>query len=80
MINESYSLSWFLVLYTFSILAIAIFIIRSYSNKYRDIKEKVHSIHALIQLIDESMEDDTITKEEFTNIVKRCLSVLSGLI
>lgn len=73
-------LSWFLVLYTFSILVIAIYFIRSYANKYSDIKAKVHAIHILIELIDKSMEDDNITKDEFTNIVKRCLAILSGLI
>lgn len=77
---EYNSLSWFFVLYTFSILTVAIFIISSYANKYRDIKEKIHAIHVLIEFIDKSMEDDTVTKEEFINVVKRCLSILSGLI
>ncbi len=80
MIIQNDPLSWFLVLFTFSVLAIAIFIIRSYVLKYRDIKEKVHAIHVLIELIDKSMEDDNITKEEFSKIVKQCLSILSGLI
>jgi hypothetical protein len=79
-INVSDPLLWFLVLFTFSNLAIAVFLICKYAKKYNEIKEKVHSIIALLQLIDESMEDDTVTKEEFTNIVKRCLSVLSELV
>ena len=72
--------SWFLVLYTFSILAIAVFFIRTYSNRFFDLKEKVHAIHILIELIDQTLEDDKVTKEEFVAVVKRCLTILSGLL
>lgn len=72
--------SWFLVLYTFSILAIALFLVRTYAIRFRDLKDTVHTIHAFIQLIDDSIEDETITKEEFIAIVKRCLAVLSKLV
>jgi hypothetical protein len=71
--------SWFLVLFSFSVMAIAIFIIRSYANKYRDIKDQIHTIHAFIELIDESLEDDKVTKEEFVALVKRVLAVLAGI-
>lgn len=73
-------ISWFLMLVTFGILTIAVFIIRSYSNRYRDIKDQIHTIHAFIELIDESLTDDQVTKDEFTCMVKRCLSVLRRMI
>lgn len=72
--------SWFLILYTFSVVAIAFYIIRIYSNRFWDLKDTVHTIHAFIQLIDESIEDDSISKEEFVSLVKRCLAVLAKLV
>lgn len=73
-------MSLFLVLYTFSVLAIALFLVRTYANRFRDLKDTVHTIHAFIQLIDESIEDDTMSKEEFVALVKRCLAVLAKLV
>jgi hypothetical protein len=71
--------SWFLILFTFSVVGIAIYIIHSYSKRFCDLKDTVHTIHAFIQLIDESIEDDSISKEEFVALVKRCLAVLAKL-
>jgi hypothetical protein len=73
-------LDWFLILFSFSVLGIAAFIIRTYAVKYYDIKAGIHAIHALIELIDESLKDDKVTKEEFTALVKRCLAVLSDFL
>lgn len=71
---------WFLILVTFGAMAIAAFLIRTYAVKCRDIKAKIHAIHAMIELIDESIQDDTVTKEEFTAIIKQCLAVLADLL
>lgn len=71
---------WFYVLYTFLIMATALFFVRSYANRFRDLKDNVHTIHAFIELIDESIEDETISKEEFVVLVKRCLAVLAKLV
>ena len=72
-------LDWLLILLGFSVLSIVLVIIRSYGNKYRDIKDQIHTIHALIELIDESLTDDRISKEEFVALVKRVLAVLAGI-
>ena len=72
--------SWFLVLYSVSILGIAVFLIRAYSNKYFDLKAKVHALHVCIELIDSSLEDESISKAEFIAIVKRCLTTIGQLI
>lgn len=71
---------WFLILYSISVLGIAVFLIRMYANKFSNLKNQIHEIHALIELIDESLSDDQVTKEEFTALVKRCLSVIKELI
>ncbi len=71
--------SWFLILYSISILGIAVFVIRLYANKFSNLKNQIHEIHALIELIDESLTDDKVTKEEFVALVKRVLAVLSGI-
>ena len=73
-------LDWFLILFAFSALGIAAFLIRTYALKYNDIKAKIHAIHALIELIDESIQDDKVTKEEFSALIKRCLAVLAELL
>lgn len=78
--TDAAPISWFLMLYTFSVMAIAVFLIRMYANKFTDIKLQIHAIHSLIELIDESLTDDTVTKEEFTAMVKRCLSVLQRMV
>lgn len=72
--------SWFVMLFSFSVMAIAIFIIRSYANKYRDIKDEIHTIHAFIELIDESLTDDKVTKEEFISLITRTMTILRRLI
>ncbi len=72
--------SWFLILYSVSVLGIAVILIQIYANRFRGLKSKIHEIHALIELIDESLTDDQVTKDEFTALVKRCLSVLKELI
>lgn len=72
--------SWFLILFSFGILGIALFLIRAYALKYNDIKVKVHAIHSMIEIIDESIKDDSVTKEEFTAIIKTCLEVLRKLL
>lgn len=68
------------MLFSFSVMAIAIFIIRSYANKYRDIKDEIHTIHAFIELIDESLTDDKVTKEEFISLITRTMTILRRLI
>ena len=79
MIENNYT-SWFLIAYTFGILGLAAYLIRNYAEQYKDLKDKIHAIHALIELIDESMKDDKVTKEEFTALIKRCLAVLAELL
>lgn len=74
------SLDWFLILITFSALGITAFLIRTYALKYNQIKAQVHAIHALIELIDVSLQDDEVTKEEFTAIIKKCLEILAKLL
>ena len=72
-------ISWFLIVFTFSVLTIAVYLIRAYANRYSDLKAKVHAIHVCIELIDSSLEDDSVSKEEFVNLVKRVLTVLAGV-
>lgn len=71
---------WFLIAYTFSVLAISVFLIRRYAFRYKKIKEDIHAIHICIELIDKSLEDDSVTKEEFIALVKRCLQVISDIL
>lgn len=71
---------WFLIMYTFSVLAIAIFVIRRYAFRYQKIKEDIHAVHLCIELIDKSLEDDSVTKEEFVSLVKRCLQVIADIL
>lgn len=79
MINAD-PVSWLLILVGFGALAIAAFIIRTYRNRYKDIKEKIHAIHNVIELIDESLKDDKVDKEEFQALIRACLDLLSDLI
>lgn len=69
--------SWFLILITFSSIGIAAFLIRNYALKYNEIKAQIHAIHALIELIDVSLEDDNVSREEFTTIIRKCLEILA---
>jgi hypothetical protein len=71
---------WFLIAYTFSVLAIAVFVIRRYAFRYKTIKEDIHAIHTCVDLIDRSLEDDSVTKEEFVALVKRCLEVINDIL
>lgn len=71
--------SWFLIALSFSVLAIAVFVIRTYANRYADLKAHVHAIHLCIDLIDSSLEDDSVSKEEFVALVKRVLVALAGI-
>lgn len=71
---------WFLIAYTFSVLAIAVFVIRRYAFRYKKIKEDIHAVHLCVELIDKSLEDDSVTKEEFVALVKRCLEVIYGIL
>lgn len=71
---------WFLIAFSFSVLAIAGYLVRRYALRYKAIKEDIHAIHLCIELIDKSLEDDSVTKEEFVALVKRCLEVISGFL
>jgi hypothetical protein len=77
--NVSDPTSWFLIVLSFSVLTIAVFLIRTYANKYADLKANVHAIHLCIEKIDSSLEDDSVSKEEFVAIVKRVLAILAGI-
>lgn len=70
---------WFLILVTFGSLAIAAFLIRTYALRYNDVKAKMHAIRNFIVVLDESIQDDTITKDEFKAIIKRILEILTGI-
>lgn len=72
--------SWFLILYSVTVLGILVFVIRNYANHYRDLKDKIHTIHVLFEELDTSLNDDALTKEEVTAIVKRCLFLFRELI
>ena len=72
--------NWLFILVTFGALAIAGFLIRTYALKYRDIKAKIHAIHTVIELIDESIKDDKVTKEEFQVLIRACLDLLGEMI
>ena len=71
---------WLLILVTFGVLGIAAFVIRVYALKYNDIKRKIHAIHTVIELIDESIRDDKVTKEEFQALIRSCLDLLGEMI
>jgi hypothetical protein len=72
-------INWAIIAYTFSVMAIAGFLIRKYALQFNDLKAKVHSIRICIEFIDASIEDDKVTKEEFIKIVKNCLKVFEDL-
>lgn len=77
--NIAPPITWFFMLYTFSVMAIAVFLIRMYANRFCDLKANVHAIHLCIDLIDSSLEDDSVTKEEFVALVKRVLVTLARI-
>lgn len=70
---------WFILAYTFSVMLIAVYFIRKYILRNKVIKENIHAIRTCIDLIDKSLEDESVTKEEFVALVKRCLVVINDL-
>lgn len=77
---EQGNTSWFLILYSISVLGIAVFVIRIYANRFKDLKEKIHSIHEMVELIDESLMDDTISRDEMISLIKRFMSLFRDII
>lgn len=71
---------WFILAYTFSVMLIAVYFIRKYILRNKILKENIHAIHTCIELIDKSLEDESVTKEEFVALVKRCLEVIAGIL
>jgi hypothetical protein len=78
--NISGPIDWLLILLGIGALGIAGFFIRVYVLKLQVIRCKIHALHAIIDLIDTSIQKDDLTVGEFKVLITKCLELVAELL